>query len=214
MVPARRDGSCLASHLLDLPEVKLYLMGEELGDSERMAGAEWLFESQRLAARRLVADDASAMLAIYGDRESMRYVGDSEPLDEASCLHWVEVTDRNFELRGYGMVALESRATGELVGCIGIVHPDQQELPEVKYAFRRDQWGMGLASEAVAAIVAYAWDSLGLMLLTATVAPEHLASQRNLAKAGFHQAGLISNDDGTETQLWEISRCDSLARLA
>ena len=173
-----------------------------------------LFQSDRMVARRLVIGDAAAMAVIYGDRETVRYVGDGEPLDEETCQHWIEVTDRNFDIRGYGMVALESKTTGELIGCIGIVHPDLQELPELKYAFRRDQWGAGLASEAVGAILNFAWESLGLMLLTATVAPEHLASQRVLSKAGFHLVGCIQNDDGTETQLWEISHCDSLARLA
>jgi len=97
-----------------------------------------------MIARRLVPSDAAAMTTIYGDRETVRYVGDGEPLDEETCQHWIEVTDRNFDIRGYGMVALESKSTGELIGCIGIVHPDQQELPELKYSFRQDQWGGGI----------------------------------------------------------------------
>ena len=36
----------------------------------------YLFQTERLAARRLVKDDAEAMQVIYGDLEGMRYVGD------------------------------------------------------------------------------------------------------------------------------------------
>lgn len=101
-------------------------------------------------------DDVPDLLRIYGDREAMRYVGDSEPIDEASCRGWVEITDRNFAVRGYGMVALIERATGELIGCAGIVHPDQQPEPELKYAFRRDKWGQGFATEAAVGLVSFA----------------------------------------------------------
>jgi RimJ/RimL family protein N-acetyltransferase len=164
-----------------------------------------LFETARLAARRLSKADAAAMVVIYGDLETMRFVGDGQPLSEESCLYWVDVTDANFERRGYGMIAFVDRTTGEIVGCGGVVHPAQQEEPEVKYAFRRDQWGRGYATEAVCGLVAFARDSLKLNSLMATVYPGNLRSQRVLHKSGFHHERDRPNEDGPVTQIWTCS---------
>ncbi len=161
-----------------------------------------LFETDRLIARRLTNDDVNAMFAIYGDRETMRYVGDSEPLTREACRGWVDVTDRNFENRGYGMVALIEKSTGDLVGCAGLVHPDQRVEAEIKYAFLHDCQGRGLATEAVRAFVQHGHDVLGLGQIVATVAPENAGSQRVLTKAGFVHVRDETNDDDSTTQYW------------
>ena len=160
-----------------------------------------LFETERLIARRLTMADVAAMLAIYGDRETVRFVGDSEPLSEESCRHWVDVTDRNFERRGYGMVALVSRETGEMVGCAGIVHPGGQEEPELKYAFRRDQWGKGFATEAAVGLVGHARAAWGVKRIIATVMPDNTPSQQVLVKAGFVLREERLDEDGP-IQVW------------
>ncbi|HTQ08601.1 MAG TPA: GNAT family N-acetyltransferase [Fimbriimonadaceae bacterium] len=164
-----------------------------------------LFSTTRLSVRRLVETDAEAMLAIYGDAEAMRFVGDGRPLDLAACRYWIEVTDRNIERRGYGMLAAVDRANGELIGCVGIVHPGQQDEPELKYALRRDHWSRGLATELAAGAVAFAQDKLGLRRLIATVYAEHTKSQAVLQKTGFRLERTIVNEDGSHTQVWVLA---------
>lgn len=164
-----------------------------------------LFATERLEARRLTLDHVPSMLAIYGDMETVTYVGDGEPLTQPECERWIEVTDRNFATRGYGMVGLFDKDSGELVGCAGVVHPGQQPEPEVKYAFRRDQWGKGLASEALQGILDF-FRSLGRDdEVIATVAPGNAASQRVLTKQGFVLREVRQNEDGSETQVWSLS---------
>ena len=83
--------------------------------------------------------------------DAMRYVGDRSP------------------------ITLEDRATDALVGCVGLVHPDQQPEAEVKYALARAHWGTGLATEAVRHVLAWA-ARFGVSEVIATVAPENAAS--------------------------------------
>jgi RimJ/RimL family protein N-acetyltransferase len=168
--------------------------------------AEVIFETDRLIARRLVAGDEKAMCAIYGDPEVVVFVGDSRPLPEEICKHWIDVTDKNFILRGYGMVAFVERSSGELIGCGGIVHPDQQPEPEVKYAFRKDVWGVGFATEAVSALIKYAVQTLGIGRIVATIAPGNMRSRRVISKVGFLQTSDRINEDATATQIWEYVR--------
>lgn len=167
-----------------------------------------VFETDRLIARRIEPADATAMHAVYGDENAMRWVGDGVPLDLAQCKQWVEVTHRNYAARGYGMFALVSRQSGEVIGFCGLVHPGGQPEAEIKYALRREFWGRGLASEAAAAMLAAGASRFGLRRVIATTAPENTASHRVLLKAGMHLGSLRRDDDGTETQVFEWAAGD------
>jgi len=162
----------------------------------------FVFETPRLYARRLDANDVDALHAVYGDVETVRWVADGTPLDLAQCAQWVDVTLDNYGKRGYGMWALVERATGDVVGFCGLVHPGGQPDAEIKYAFRRDRWGRGFATEAAGALLAHAAGTLGIRHVIATVAPENAASQRVLLKAGMQRGPLRRNDDGSFTQLF------------
>lgn len=83
------------------------------------------------------------------------------------------------------MFALVDPQSDGVIGFCGLVHPGGQSEVEIKYAFLRSHWGRGLASEAVLALLKYASNALAIDRVIATVAPENLASQRVLEKAGL-----------------------------
>ena len=47
-----------------------------------------VFETPRLIGRHLVAGDADAKFAVYGDAGAMRRVGDGNPLERGRCGRW------------------------------------------------------------------------------------------------------------------------------
>jgi len=167
-----------------------------------MHAAAPVFATRRLLARRWHAGDLAALMEVYGDAPTMRYVGDGQPLARAACERWIAVTLGNYEQRGYGMYALAEAATGTVVGFAGIVHPGGQAEPEVKYALRRSHWGIGLATEAVTGLLRHAREDLGLSGLVATTHPKNAASHRVLAKAGMVRAELLVDDDWQMTQFF------------
>ena len=84
------------------------------------------------------------------------------------------------------------------VGCIGLhpvthgivshaPHLDGEVEPTI--ALAPDRWGQGLATEALAAVVAYAFGTLGLERLVAVVDEPNLASQRLMGRVGFTPTG-------------------------
>ncbi|MEZ5064623.1 MAG: GNAT family N-acetyltransferase [bacterium] len=155
-----------------------------------------VFETPSLRCRRWIASDLDAIHAVYSDREAMRWVDDGEPITRAACEEWLRVTERNYATRGYGMFALVDREKGEVVGFCGLVHPEDQPEAEIKYAFRREVWGRGLASEAVPAMLTYG-ATLGMGRIIATVAPENVASRRVLEKAGLSEIDRREDAEGT-----------------
>lgn len=158
-----------------------------------------LFETERLCVRRITAEDLDAMAAVYGDAEAMRWVGEGEPLSRDGCAAWLGVTFGNYETRGYGMSAVELRETGRVIGFCGLVHPGGQPEAEIKYAFLRESWGRGFATEVVRGMLDYGARSLGLREIVATVYPDNSASRRVLFKAGMRETETRREDDGTQT---------------
>lgn len=164
---------------------------------------ELLFETPRLLCRRWRTGDVDVLFDVYSDPEGARWVGDGSPIARDECEAWLGVTNRNYAERGYGMYALDDRASGQTLGFCGLVHPGGQAEAEVKYALLRSHWGRGLASEVVPAIVAYGARGHALTRVIATVAPENLASQRVLRKAGFTFLAEKVDEDGDLTRWFE-----------
>lgn len=160
------------------------------------------FTTERLIARRWTGTEVEDLLAVYGDADAMRWVGDGKPITRELCVKWLEVTRNNYEKRGYGMLALEEKGSGRVVGFCGLVHPGGQEEAEVKYAFLRSHWGQGLATEAVLGLISHGRQVHGLARVMATAAPANLASHRVLLKAGFVHGPLRGHDDGSQTQVF------------
>jgi RimJ/RimL family protein N-acetyltransferase len=114
------------------------------------------------------------------------------------------VTLNNYSTRGYGMSTIVDQATGTIVGCCGLVHPDNQDLAEIKYALDKVHWGKGYASEVVPAMLSYGASACGLNKIIATVAEPNKASQRVLLKSGMSYSDQYKDEDGV-TLVYEWS---------
>lgn len=170
-----------------------------------------VFETERFAIRRWRDSDLPDLMAVYGDANAMRWVGDGQPITESGCREWLVVTRRNYEKRGYGMFAVEFKAEPGVIGFCGIVHPGGQEEAEVKYAYLRRFWGQGIATEVLRGLIGYGTSAHGITRVIATTAPENGASHAVLAKAGMSRGALRRNEDGSYTQLFEYEAPKSAA---
>jgi ribosomal-protein-alanine N-acetyltransferase len=86
---------------------------------------------------------------------------------------------------------------GDFVGVVGVFPPQNEwgPEPEVGYLLASRYHGRGLASEALAAVVADATERLGLPVLVAIVDEPNIASIRVLEKCGFsHERSFTGRD--------------------
>jgi [ribosomal protein S5]-alanine N-acetyltransferase len=60
---------------------------------------------------------------------------------------------------------------------------------DISYIIERRQWGKGLVSEALRAVLAYGFNQMDLHSVEAGVTPGNDASTRMLQKLGFHLEG-------------------------
>jgi RimJ/RimL family protein N-acetyltransferase len=168
-----------------------------------------LFHTSRLRVRLLCQDDAPALLAIYGDPEVARWLGDETVLSLTLCQLWVAVSQHHHATQGYGLCAVEETHSGELVAGCGVVHrpsADPQRWPaELVYAVRRDRWGRGYAAEAAAPLLRHVQRHAGLACVHATVMPSNRRSLRVLAALGFawlHTQADPEDDEPVSTWVW------------
>jgi ribosomal-protein-alanine N-acetyltransferase len=151
-------------------------------------------DTQRLRIRALRAADLDALHAIYGDAETMRYIGSAgRPAPD------LDATRRTLDLlldhdrqHGFTLWALDERDGDPVVGVAGLL-PVEGRGPEVEAAYlvRRDRWGQGYATEALRAVLDIA-DSLGLDRVIALAYPENDASRRVMEKAGMVPEGTVT----------------------
>jgi [ribosomal protein S5]-alanine N-acetyltransferase len=141
-------------------------------------------ETARLRLREMTPVDAPAMLAVVGDRETMRWYPralTAGEVDEAIARQIGRYPS------GTGLLAMVLKETGEVVGDCGPVWQEPDGPPEVEigYHVRRDCWNRGYATEAARAVRDYAFATLGCDHVISLIRPENLPSRRVAEKNGL-----------------------------
>lgn len=127
-------------------------------------------------------DDYARLLA---DPEVCRYLTpDGRPKTRREAWSSLAFVLGHWQLRGFGLWAAEERASGQVVGRIGLHRPEGWPGLEVGWLVERDRWGEGLATEGARAALAYAFHGLGAARVVSVIHPENRASIRVAEKLG------------------------------
>jgi RimJ/RimL family protein N-acetyltransferase len=139
-------------------------------------------KSARLTLRPQDDSDAPALFAILSDARAMRFWNRSTigRLDVVKGLMREQQDAMAQGLCCYWTLMRE----GEAIGSIDL-SLIQNGSAELGFLLRPDCWGQGLASEAAAAVIAYAFDTFGLTRLAAAVQTANRAAALVLEKNGF-----------------------------
>lgn len=147
-------------------------------------------ETARLVLRRWSERDVALLAAINADPEAMRWIGDGSTRTEQQTRASIQAWERHWDTQGYGLFAVEVRATGELAGLTGLAVPSflPEIMPAVEIAWRLGQsfWGRGLATEAARAALHFGLADRGLQRVVSIVQVGNNASERIMVKLGMH----------------------------
>jgi len=121
-------------------------------------------ETERLLLRRWRSDDRAPFAALNADPEVMRHFPERlNPRESDALADRIELA---MERQGWGLWALEERASGRFIGFTGLARPGFQApfMPAVEIGWRleRAAWGHGFASEAARAAARFAFDVIAL----------------------------------------------------
>lgn len=87
-----------------------------------------------------------------------------------------------------GVWAITERGVNKVIGSLGVHFDDFDKSPRVKmvgYALAQEYWGRGYMSEAVSALIEYAFKILKLEKLTIYHFNDNMRSKRVIEKSGF-----------------------------
>jgi RimJ/RimL family protein N-acetyltransferase len=158
--------------------------------------AETVLTTDRLTLRPFVQADACTVQALCGNWNVARMLAVvPHPYPDGLAEDWI-AGQADKRARGEEYVfAIEH--DGEVIGAVGLERrghtspdtPDMPETYEIGYWIAEEWWGHGLASEAAARVVRYAFEELGVKRLTSGHFDENPASGKVLAKCGFRVTG-------------------------
>ena len=164
-------------------------------------------ETERLTLRLFREADLDAYAEMSGDAEVMRYLGNGQPMTRAEAWRSMAVMVGHWRLRGYGLWAVEERASGAMVGRIGCWNPEGWPGLEVGWTLRRRYWGRGFATEGARAALHYAFTRLGCRHVISLIRPANAASIRVAERLGERLEGRTEVNDH-EAVVYGITRED------
>ncbi|MBL8021763.1 MAG: GNAT family N-acetyltransferase [Leptospirales bacterium] len=145
------------------------------------------FETDRLVLRRWLPSDLGPFQRMNADPYVMRYFPSTRTNEESAEL--LQKTERHFEEHGFGVWALELKATGEWIGLTGAAHVpfEAHFTPAVELGWRivGKFHGQGYATEAARFTCEFAFKELKLSGLVAFTIPANLPSRRVMEKLGM-----------------------------
>jgi ribosomal-protein-alanine N-acetyltransferase len=166
--------------------------------------------TDRLTLRQLSLDDLEWFAAMRGDKDIMRFIGrvGAVPRDIAEARLHRHLDD--WKERGLGMFGVRERGKETAVGWAGLQPMDGTEEIEVGYAFGKDAWGRGYATEVARALVTWGFESRGLERIVAVAYAENTASRRVMDKLGMRYEG-VRYIYGTDSVYYSLTRDDFVA---
>jgi RimJ/RimL family protein N-acetyltransferase len=149
-----------------------------------------VLETARLILRPFRESDLEPVAACLADPQIVRHLTGTPHSREDSWRRMLAVPGL-WTMLGYGYWAVERREDGRWLGQVGFADykrdmtPSIEGLPEMGWIFAAPAHGRGYASEAVAAALAWADETLRAPEIPAIISPENAPSIRVAEKAGF-----------------------------
>ncbi|MDT7547563.1 MAG: hypothetical protein QOE99_3673 [Actinomycetota bacterium] len=145
----------------------------------------------RLLLRAFDLGDLETLLAEVQDPEVPRWTRMPSPYTEQDGREWLGTTAPGQWAAGTGTpFAVVELASGRLVGSIGL-HDITGGSAEIGYWCARDARGQGLMTEAVTAVSAWGFETLGLERIAWYAGVGNWASRRLAERCGYTIEGVL-----------------------
>ena len=154
-----------------------------------------MIETARLTLRRFRDADRETVARWNADPDFTRHLAgvqtraQSDEAFDRWQRHWAE--------HGFGLLAVDWRETGELIGRVGPqYHRSWPQDPELGWALASAWWGRGIATEAGAACLRWASGPLDFERIVSITTEGNLASRNVMAKLGFRLLEVVPSEWG------------------
>ena len=152
--------------------------------------ADIVAETDRLILRTIEDGDAALQDRLLNTPTVMARLGGVKELHEIEAKH--ARARASWAQDGFSFLMMIEKDTGELVGHCGIKRVDNplarnQGDHEIGWLVREDRWRRGYAEEAMRAVLAWAFESVGAPHVVALTSEANVASWKLMEKLGMRR---------------------------
>lgn len=142
-------------------------------------------ETSRLVLRLPQAEDTEALIEIHHDPQAVKYVVfGTAPGGITAAWRNIAMMLGHWQLRGYGQWTVIEKASGEVIGRVGLWHPEGWPGIDLGWIIRRSRWNNGFATEAARAALDWTWQHIDTAHVISVIQPDNAASIRVAEKIG------------------------------
>lgn len=166
-----------------------------------------MLTTERLILRAHRADDFEPYAAMMADPGVARFLTmDGQPQSRADAWRALAAIIGCWTLRGFGMWAVEERATRRYVGRVGPWQPEGWPGFEIGWGTVPEAQGKGYATEAAVAAAAWSFATLGVDRILHIIRPDNGPSQAVAKKLGGRIVAQWDAPWGATCDLWVTDR--------
>jgi RimJ/RimL family protein N-acetyltransferase len=166
-----------------------------------------IFETERLYVRHLRPQDLDALHVLYSDPAIMEFI--RPPLVKDETMKILDEQLLQYALEpGLGRFMIVDKTSDTFVGLFMLRMNDDKEGVEIGYSFRKQDWGIGYATEIVTKGVEYAFAFTSFKTIYAITHLLNGNSKKVLLKCGFNYCCDI-DEDGKQSNLFSIEKKSS-----
>ncbi|HEY2777993.1 MAG TPA: GNAT family N-acetyltransferase [Gaiellaceae bacterium] len=137
--------------------------------------------TDRLVLRPWREEDRAPFAALNADPVVMEHFPSTMTREASDA--FVDFNMATIAERGWGLWAVE--AEGEFIGFVGLNEPRFRPGVEIGWRLRREAWGHGYATEAAQAVLAFAFEELGLDEVISFTTVANQRSRRVMERIGM-----------------------------
>ncbi len=154
-------------------------------------------ETERLILRRFMLDDAEPMFCNWAsDPEVTKYLTWSTHQNVAISREVIKSWLSGYDSESYYSWAIELKSLQEPIGSIAAVKvEDTTKLVHIGYCIGKSWWHKGYTSEALARLVRFFFEEVGVNRIEARFDPRNTNSGKVMAKAGLKYEGTFRQAD-------------------
>jgi len=142
-------------------------------------------ETARLLLRPPTAEDLEPFVEIHEHPQVLRFLSGIGPATgRIASWRLLALLIGHWHLRGYGQWAIVEKATGELIGRVGLWYPEGWPGIELGGGIKHSRWDNGFATEGAKAAADFAFNEVGADRIISMIQPDNPRSIRVAQKIG------------------------------
>ena len=167
-----------------------------------MQGEFPILETSRLILRQINLSDAVSIQKNLSDAQTVMYSNTNQPPTREEVEKIIKIWQKRFEEQKGIRWGITKRGNDKVIGSCGYKNLTQDNTKaEIGYEILVNYRRQGLMSEALNAVIRFAFKTMQLSYIKATVNPDNLPSINLLKKIGFIEEDLLEDNEYDGTQL-------------